>query len=162
MSEAVETIQMAAGDETIRIRIPMKLKKRAGRKEIVLPRAVTGAVPAQETLVRAVARAWKWQAMLESGEVASISALATRFHVDHSYVARTLRVASLAPDLVEMIVEGNEPSGLSLRRLMKGFPTRWDEQRAELCGGAVATMVFSANERDPTADAAGVLADGAS
>ncbi|HOI55613.1 MAG TPA: hypothetical protein PLP01_10220 [Phycisphaerae bacterium] len=129
MSEAAETIQMAAGDDTIRIRIPMKLKKRAGRKEIVLPRAATGAVPAQEALVRAVARAWKWQAMLESGEVASINVLATRFHVDHSYVARTLRLASLAPETVEMILDGDEPDGLTLGRLMKPWPGMWEEQR---------------------------------
>ena len=140
MSEAVETIQMAAGDETIRIRIPMKLRKRAGRKEIVLPRTVTGKIPAQEALVRAVARAWKWQAMLESGEVKSIIALATRFHMDHSYVARTLRLASLAPDIVEAIVRGEEPDRLTLGRLMKGLPIRWDEQRAALCGEAIATM----------------------
>jgi hypothetical protein len=40
-------------------------------------------------------------------------------------------LASLAPDLVEMIIEGNEPSGLSLRRLAKGFSLRWDEQLTE-------------------------------
>ena len=107
----------------------MKLKKRAGRKEIVLPRGVTGKVPAQEALVRAVAQAWKWQAMLESGEATSIGDLATRFHVDHSYVARTLRLASLAPDIVESIVRGDEPTGLTLNRLMKPWPVRWDEQR---------------------------------
>ena len=67
-----------------------------------------------------------------STEVNSISALATRFHVDNSYVARTLRLASLAQDLVEKIVEGSEPNSLSLRRLMKGFPISWDEQRAEV------------------------------
>lgn len=136
MSEAAEaeTIHMAAGDETIRIRIPMKLKKRAGRKEIVLPRRVTGKVPAQEALVRAVARAWKWQSMLESGEVNSISDLATRFHVDHSYVARTIKLANLSPRIVEMIVEGREPDGLSLRRLWQGLPALWKEQEAELCG----------------------------
>ena len=130
-----ETIRMAADDETIRIRIPIRLKKRAGRKEIVLPRGVTGKVPAQESLVRAVARAWRWQVMLESGEVASISALATHFHVDHSYVARTLRLASLAPDIVEAIVRGDEPDGLTTRRLMRPWPVGWDEQRGELCTG---------------------------
>ncbi|MBN2583497.1 MAG: hypothetical protein JXL80_10545 [Planctomycetes bacterium] len=129
-----EAIHMVADDETIHIRIPMKLKKRAGRKEIVLPRSVTGKVPAQEAMVRAVARAWKWQALLEAGEVDSISALATRFHVDHSYVARTLRLACLAPDIVEAIVRGDEPDGLTLGRLMKQWPVRWDEQRNELCG----------------------------
>ena len=135
MSEAVETIHMAADDETIHIRIPMKLRKRAGRKEIVLPRAATGKVPAQEALARAVARAWKWQGMLESGEANSISALATRFHVDHSYVARTLRLASLAPDIVEAVVRGDEPEGLTLGRLMRPWPARWDEQSKTLgCG----------------------------
>ena len=57
-------------------------------------------------------------AMLESGEAASIIALATRFHVDHSYAARTLRLASLAPGIVEMVVRGHEPHGLTLGRLM--------------------------------------------
>jgi len=134
MSEAVETIHMAADEETIRIRIPMKLKKRAGRKEIVLPKVVTGKVPAQEALVRAVARGFHWQSLLESGEVKSIGALATRFHVDHSYVVRTLRLASLAPDIVEAIVRGEEPDGLTTRRLMKPWPARWDEQAIALSG----------------------------
>lgn len=132
MSKAVETIHMAADEETIRIRIPMKLRKRAGRKEIVLPKGVTGKVPAQEALVRAVARAFHWQSLLESGEVKSISTLASRFHVDHSYVARTLRLASLAPDIVEAIVLGEEPEGLTLDRLMKPWPARWDGQRTAL------------------------------
>ena len=125
-------MSMAVDSETIRIRIPIKVRTRAGRKEVVVAQEPTP----QEALLRAVARAHLWQAVLDSGEVNSISALATRFHVDHSYVARTLRLASLAPDLVEMIVEGSEPNSLSLRRLMKGFPVRWDEQRAELGGEA--------------------------
>lgn len=45
-----------------------------------------------------------------------------------------LRLASLAPDIVEMVVGGNEANSLSLRRLMKGWPIQWDEQRADLCG----------------------------
>lgn len=133
MSEAAETIHMAADEETIRIRIPMKLKKRAGRKEIVLPQGVTGKVPTQDALVRAVARGFYWQSLLESGDVKSIGGLASRFHVDHSYVARTLRLACLAPDIVEAIVQGEEPEGLTLGRLMKGLSIGWDEQRAELC-----------------------------
>jgi hypothetical protein len=122
---------MAVDNETILVRIPIEVRTRAGRKEVV---AVQNEPTPQEALLRAVARAHIWQSLLDSGEVNSISALATRFHVDHSYVARTLRLASLAPDLVEMIVEGNEPNSLSLRRLMKGLPVRWDEQQIELCG----------------------------
>ena len=124
-------MSMAADSETIRIRIPIKVRTRAGRKEVV---AVQNEPTPQEALLRAVARAHLWQALLDSGEVNSISALAARFHLDHSYVARTLWLASLAPDLVEKIVEGSEPNSLSLSRLMKGFPIRWDEQRAEVGG----------------------------
>ena len=70
----------------------------------------------------------------------AIRSKATRFHVDHSYVARTLRLASLAPAIVEMILAGKEPDSLSLRRLARGFPIRWDEQRAEVGGERVATL----------------------
>lgn len=123
-------VDMAVKDETIRIRIPIKLRKRAGRREVV---ALQAEPKPEESLVRAIARAHAWQALLDSGELSSIGSLATRFHVDHSYVARTLRLASLAPDIVNMIVTGGEPDDLSLRRLMKGFSIRWDEQVVRLC-----------------------------
>ena len=123
-------VDMAVKDETIRIRIPIKLRKRAGRREVV---ALQAEPKPEESLVRAVARAYAWQALLDSGELRSIGSLATRFHVDHSYVARTLRLASLAPDIVDRIVAGKEPNGLSLRRLAKGLPMRWDEQKDILC-----------------------------
>jgi hypothetical protein len=45
-----------------------------------------------------------------------------------------------AADLVEMTIEGSEPSDLSLRRLMKGFPITWDEHWAESGGGAAAAV----------------------
>jgi hypothetical protein len=124
-------MSMAADSETIRIRIPIKVRTRAGRKEVV---AVQNEPTPQEALLRAVARAHMWQALLDSGEVNSISALATRFHVDHSYVARTLRLASLAPDIVEMIITGDEPDAVTLNRLMRPWPVGWEGQRAELCG----------------------------
>jgi hypothetical protein len=38
----------------------------------------------------------------------------------------------LAPDLVMAIIEGREPSGLSLERLVKGVPMGWEEQRERL------------------------------
>ncbi len=43
-----------------------------------------------------------------------------------------MRRALLAPDIVEVIVEGREPSELSLERLAKGMPTIWAEQRERL------------------------------
>ena len=51
--------------------------------------------------------------------------------MDRSYVSRIMRLTLLAPDIVEAIVEGREPSGLSLERLVKKMPVVWREQREE-------------------------------
>lgn len=65
----------------------------------------------QRPLVVALAKAFKWQKMMESGEVGSIKELARRNHINPSYIARILRLATLAPDIVEAILDGREPSG---------------------------------------------------
>ena len=43
--------------------------------------------------------------------------------------AELLRLTSLAPDIVEAILRGHEPDGISLRKLQKGVPLCWQEQR---------------------------------
>ena len=120
------------------IDIPMALRHRGGRKEIVLP---PGVAPAAESaareatpiaLVIALARAFGWQEMIESGQAESNSDLARKLKLDHSYIARTIRLTSLAPDLVEAILDGQEPDGLSLRSLRRDLPLEWDEQRRML------------------------------
>ncbi len=122
--------------ETLVIRVPMKFKKRGGRKEIIVPEGLSGARPSksrvQEPLVTALARAFHWQELIDSGKCSSISDLAGALGLDRSYVSRIMRLTLLAPDIVEVIVEGREPSGLSLERLVKGMPTVWAEQRERL------------------------------
>ena len=50
-------------------------------------------------------------------------------NVDRSYVARTLALANLAPDIVKLIWEGCQPKGLTLDKLRHGIPDSWEEQR---------------------------------
>ena len=69
------------------------------------------------------------QELIDSGRYASITELAEALDVDRSYVCRIMRLALLAPDIVEAIVRGEEPSGLSLEKLTKKLPMLWDEQR---------------------------------
>ncbi len=76
----------------------------------------------------ALARAHRWRQLLEKGRFASIRELAAAVGVDNSYVARQLRLTLLAPDIVEAVLEGAEPSGLSLEKLYAA-PVGWDEQR---------------------------------
>ncbi len=119
----------------LHIHIPMLIRRMRGRKVIIAPKALDGDVPdspgtVQTAIVQALARASSWAEVLESGEVKSISDLAMNLDVDNSYVARILKLSTLAPDIVEAILNGEEPTGLSLAKLTKTFPTDWDEQRA--------------------------------
>ena len=84
-----------------------------------------------------LARARRWQEMLDTGEVQSLTALAEKMDVDRSYVSRVLQLMLLATDIVEAILTGREPSGppracrtgLSLAKLTQTLPVLWDEQR---------------------------------
>jgi hypothetical protein len=118
--------------ESIVIDIPMAFRRRGKRREIVLPPDVAlGAPPPPSPLALAVARAFRWQEMIESGEVESVSTLARRLKLDPSFVARTIRLAALAPGIIEVILAGQEPEGLSLRRLRRDVPVLWEEQRQQ-------------------------------
>ena len=86
----------------------------------------------QKPLVVAIARAHCWQRLLDTGGVASIYDLAKRLKVDHAYVSRLLHLTLLAPDIIEAILKGKEPSGLSLTQLHKEFRMEWDVQRTLL------------------------------
>ncbi len=122
-------------DDGVVVHIPMKFKRRGGRKEIIVPQdAPMGdqtKSPAQRPLVVALARAFRWQELLETGKVASIASLAKRLKVDRAYVSRILGLTLVAPDIVRAIMDGNEPSGLSLAKITKPFPVLWEEQRRQ-------------------------------
>jgi len=66
---------------------------------------------------------------LESGEYTSLEDLAHTIGCDRTYVGRMLRLTSLSPDIIEAILSGDEPDGLSLDKLRKNLPVRWEEQR---------------------------------
>jgi len=134
----VDQMTVRRDGDRITVHIPMTLKKRGGRKEIILPDGIVAVnspakkAKTQQPLVIALARAHRWKALLESGRFRGLSDLARAVHLDPSYVSRHLNLTLLAPDIIEMILRGDEPSGLSLERLMKDMPLVWEEQRREL------------------------------
>lgn len=81
-------------------------------------------------IYRSLARAFSWAELLESGKVQSVAELARALYVDGSYISRTLKLTTLAPDIIEAILNGVEPDGLSLSKLVLSFPLDWEEQRA--------------------------------
>lgn len=82
-----------------------------------------------ETLAKLVVKAHKWLKMMESGQYASIRALAEHEEIDESYLARVLRLTLLAPSIVEAIMDGCHPDCLTCRELKKPFSSDWSEQR---------------------------------
>jgi hypothetical protein len=135
MTLHVDQMRISREDGQIIVHIPMTLKVRGGRKEIILPEGLAPeGSPAAKTatqmpLVIAVARAFRWKALLESGHYGSITELAAAVNLEKSYLGRLLNLTLLAPDIIQAIREGREPSGLSLEKLTKTLPLDWSEQR---------------------------------
>ena len=124
-----------AEGEQLFISVPLAMKRRGGRKQVIVPGGAQPGAPEQPrtnaSLALTIARAHRWRELLEQSRYRSIRALAGELGVDNSYVARLLRLSLLAPHIVEAILDGTEPSGLSLAKLYRA-PMEWERQRQEL------------------------------
>lgn len=118
--------------ETVTVHIPFRLVKRGGRKEMQLPDGASSHRKMDNTLVKALARAFRWQRMLEVGEFTTISELAAHERIAASYLTRTMRLAQLAPDIVETILNGCQQVDLTLEALRKPLPSEWARQGSHL------------------------------
>lgn len=119
--------------ETVTLRVPFRVVTRGGRKEMQLPDGAAPPRRTDNTLVKALARAFRWKRMLESGEFATIAELAEREGIAPSYMTRVLRLTLLAPDIVEAILNGKQGPDVTLARAMEPFPIEWDGQLPSLC-----------------------------
>ena len=114
--------------ETITVRVAFRVVKRGGRKEVQLPACVRPDRKADSTLVKALARAFRWKRMLESGEFATIADLAECEGIAPSYMTRIMRLTLLAPDIVEAILNGKQGPQVKLARVLQPLPTAWGPQ----------------------------------
>lgn len=118
--------------ETVTLRVPFRIVKRGGRKEMQLPEGATQSQRTDNTLVKALARAFRWKRMLETGEFATIAKLAEREGIASSYMTRVLRLTLLSPDIVVAILDGKQGQELELAQLLEPFPLEWSRQEAHL------------------------------
>jgi len=131
---------VTAAAQMLTVRVPLAVRKpRGGRKLILTPGGMTprGTTAADTTLVKALARAFRWRRMLETGRYGTIDELAAAEKINSSYVSRLLRLTLLAPDIVEAILDGRQPDGMTLPGLMEPFPVEWGRQRAATSHGSV-------------------------
>ena len=119
---------------TFTVCIPMTFKARGGRKLVVSPDGVpawTGPRSrVDDTLVKALARAFRRRRLLETGIHGTVDEIARAEGINDSYVSRILRLTLLAPDIVDAILDRRQPPALTMARLMKPFPAAWEDQRA--------------------------------
>ena len=122
---------------SITVHVPLNIRRRGGRKVViapdgsVLPQARPSLVPptADPVLVKALARAFRWKRMLDEGRYGAVRELAEGEKVKPSYAAGMLRLTLLAPIIVEAILDGRQPEGISLALLLGERPPGWGQQR---------------------------------
>ena len=118
--------------DSLTLHVPLRLARRGGRKEMVLPDGASAQRPRNDnTLVKALARAFRWKRMLESGEFATLAELAEREGIAPSYLTRVLRLTLLAPEIVEAVISGRQ-GNLRLAELLEKVPVEWERQTREL------------------------------
>lgn len=116
--------------DTVTLHVPFHIVRRGGRKEMQLPEGATHSRRTDNTLVKALARAFRWKRMLESGEFATIGDLAAYEGIAPSYMTRVLRLTLLAPDVVVAILDGKQGPEVTLAQVLEPFPTEWRHQWA--------------------------------
>ncbi len=119
-------------DQTVTVTVPFAIRKRGGRKLILTPDGTPASPPTRSrpdsALLKALARGFRWQKMLREGYYQTLEDIADAENINPSYVSRLLRMTLLAPEIVEAILAGTQPAGLTRARAMQPFAYAWSHQ----------------------------------
>src|SRR4029079_18800122 len=119
--------KLSEDGRTVTVRVPISIRRRGGRKLVLAPDGTNvttapGCRHIDNAMVKAIARAFRWREMLENGTHATIAEIAGAEKINESYVGRVLRLTLLAPDIVELVLAGRQPTALQLEDLLRRFP----------------------------------------
>ncbi|MCL5105216.1 MAG: hypothetical protein M1133_14040 [Armatimonadetes bacterium] len=130
-------VQLIESPEGSRVHIPLNLKRTSGRKRIVTqedlerqPLANAHCTAYRNAMLIAIARGFRWRKLLDEGRYMSIHQMADALGVVAPYMSRLIRLTLLAPDIIEAIVDGREPDGMSIEQLRRPMPLSWGDQQA--------------------------------
>jgi hypothetical protein len=94
----IQSAETRLDGTTLVVRIPMRFQRRGGRKRIVAPDgselSPSSNSQPDSTLVKALARAWRWQRMLDEGVYATVSKIADPENISKSYVKCSSLIAA--------------------------------------------------------------------
>ena len=127
---------MTTDTDTIRVFVPLTIRKRNGRPKILPPDNYR---PSQDRtqdphVLRAIGRAWGWRRRMETGEFNTVSDLANAVGLAERHVSRQLRLAYLAPKVLKRLTCGREAPAVTLLTLTDVATLPWDEQTAAVFG----------------------------
>ncbi|MTH96390.1 hypothetical protein [Roseibium sp. RKSG952] len=121
---------MTGQHNTIRILIPLKLRKKNGRPKLMVPASCSPSADRTQDphILRAIGQAWSWRRRMEAGEFATIKELGESVGLAERYVSRQLRLAYLAPEVLKLLTCAREAPAISLRDLSNLSTATWQEQ----------------------------------
>jgi hypothetical protein len=125
---------------SVTVRVPLTIRRRPGRKTVVTPVQEGGGTEmptrADPALVKALARAFRYQRLLYEGRYASLSEMAAGERIDRGYLGRILQLTLLALDIIEAILDGTKPAELGLPEVLEPMPMTWAEQRVAIAASS--------------------------
>jgi site-specific DNA recombinase len=133
IADARDQSSGSGGELTLTRVFPMRIRRRGVEMRLVIKGSGAPAARADLALLKAVARANQWSADLLTGRAHSVAEIAERKGVGARYVRRLLRLAFLAPKIVEAIAAGRQPPELTAEALAERIelPLLWtDQERA--------------------------------
>ena len=123
---------MTEAPQTLTVRVSFDIRKRGGRKLVIAPGGAEPGAPVRyrvdNTMIKALARGFRWRKLLETGVYGTIEEIAAAEKINSSYVSRILRLTLLAPNIVEALLDGQQPTEMTLAELMRPFPIAWHQQ----------------------------------
>lgn len=129
----IGVLDFGSASATLSVSVPFVLRRRGARKLIASEAVAESefqAPQADGALVAALARAFRWQSMLRSGEYGSLTEISKAEKIDKGYVSRLLDLTLLAPDIIESVLDGTNERGLTLGDLRAATHERhWELQR---------------------------------
>ena len=114
------------GNGNVKVTISMSFRNCAGRKRIITPDSEQNFT---DPLIMNLARAFRWQALIDEGRFSNVHELARGVGKDQAYVARVLRLTLLAPEIVHAALTGTLPEGIGVENLRQSMPVLWSEQK---------------------------------
>ncbi|MDP2751124.1 MAG: hypothetical protein Q8O31_00740 [Rhodocyclaceae bacterium] len=130
--------------------VPLQFSKRGGKKVVVglagvdQPVSIHAPMPAispcqDVSLLKTLGRCYYWQHLLDSGAMADSKEIAVKEGLNKITVNETLRLAFLAPDIAQAVLEGTLVRTASRFLFLRGsLPLDWEEQRKKVARGSSA------------------------